>query len=194
MTISPDKQDITVTVTVREGQVFTVTAVRLEGDFLGREDQFRGLVSVVPGSPYRGDDVTSTVRRFTDLYATFGFAFARVELRPEIDRAAARVTVVFSAEPSRRVYVRRIDVAGNTRTRDEVVRREFRQFEASWYDGSRIKVSKDRLDRLGFFKEVIDRHAGSGRRARPGRPARHRGRKAHRQSVDRSRLLECRRR
>ncbi len=154
VTISPDKQDITVTVTVREGQVFTVTAVRLEGDFLGREDQFRSLVSVVPGSPYRGDDVTSTLRRFTDLYATFGFAFARVEPRPEIDRATARVTVVFAAEPSRRVYVRRIEVGGNTRTRDEVIRREFRQFEASWYDGSRIKVSKDRLDRLGFFKEV----------------------------------------
>ena len=107
-----------------------------------------------PGSPYRGDDVTTTVRRFSDLFATFGFAFARVEPRPEIDRATARVTVVFSAEPSRRVYVRRIEVAGNTRTRDEVIRREFRQFEASWYDGSRIKLSKDRLDRLGFFKEV----------------------------------------
>ncbi len=154
VTISPDKQDITVTVTIYEGQVFTVTAVHLEGDFLGREPEFRSLVSVTPGQPYRGDEVTNTVRRFNDLFATFGFAFARVEPRPEIDRATARVTVVFSADPSRRVYVRRIEVAGNTRTRDEVVRREFRQFEASWYDGSRIKVSKERLDRLGFFKEV----------------------------------------
>ena len=62
--------------------------------------------------------------------------------------------MVFAAEPQRRVYVRRIDVAGNTRTRDEVIRREFRQFEASWYDGSKIKLSKERLDRLGFFKET----------------------------------------
>jgi outer membrane protein insertion porin family len=154
VTISPDKQDITVTISIREGQVFTVTGVRLEGNFLGREDEFRSLVSVVPGRPYRGDDVVGTVRRFSDLFATFGFAFARVEPRPEIDRAAAQVKVVFVADPSRRVYVRRIEVAGNTRTRDEVVRREFRQFEASWYDGDKIKVSKDRLDRLGFFKEV----------------------------------------
>jgi len=152
--ISPDRQDITITVTIREGQVFTVTAVRLEGDFLGRDDEFRSLVSVVPGQPYRGDEVIASVRRFSELFATFGFAFARVEPRPEIDRATARVTIVFSADPSRRVYVRRIEVAGNTRTRDEVIRREFRQFEAAWYDGSKIRLSKDRLDRLNFFKEV----------------------------------------
>jgi outer membrane protein insertion porin family len=154
VTISPDKQDITVTITIREGQVFTVTGVRLEGNFLGRDDEFRSLVSVVPGQPYRGDDVASTVRRMADLFSVYGFAFARVEPRPEVDRNAAQVAVVFAADPQRRVYVRRIEVAGNTRTRDEVIRREFRQFESAWYDGSKIKLSKDRLDRLGYFKEV----------------------------------------
>ena len=154
VTISPDKQDISITITISEGEVFTVAGVRLEGNFLGREDEFRALVSVVPGRPYRGDDVANTVRRFADLFANYGFAFARVEPRPEIDREAARVVVVFSADPLRRVYVRRIDVAGNTRTRDEVIRREFRQFEASWYDGAKIKLSKERVDRLGFFKNV----------------------------------------
>ena len=128
VTISPDKQDISITITIREGQVFSVAGVRLEGNFLGRDDEFRALVSVVPGRPYRGDDVAGTVRRFVDLFANYGFAFARVEPRPEIDREAARVVVVFAADPLRRVYVRRIDVAGNTRTRDEVIRREFRQF------------------------------------------------------------------
>ena len=154
VTISPDKQDITVTITIREGQVYTVTGVRLEGNFLGREDEFRSLVSVVPGRPYRGDDVATTVRRFVDLFASYGFAFARVEPRPEIDRDAGRAFVVFVADPLRRVYVRRIDVAGNTRTRDEVIRREFRQLESSWYDGAKIKLSKERVDRLGFFKAV----------------------------------------
>ena len=154
VTISPDKQDISVTITIREGQVFTVTGVRLEGNFLGREDEFRSLVSVVPGRPYRGDDVATTTRRFADLFANYGFAFARVEPRPDIDRNTGQVLVVFVAEPQRRVYVRRIDVSGNTRTRDEVIRREFRQLEASWYDGAKIKVSKERVDRLGYFKEV----------------------------------------
>jgi len=154
VTISPDKQDISVTITIREGQIFTVTGVRLEGNFLGREDEFRSLVSVVPGRPYRGDDVATTTRRFADLFANYGFAFARVEPRPDIDRNTGQVLVVFVADPLRRVYVRRIDVSGNTRTRDEVIRREFRQLEASWYDGAKIKVSKERVDRLGFFKEV----------------------------------------
>ncbi len=154
VTISPDKQDISVTITIREGQVFTVTGVRLEGNFLGREDEFRALVGVIPGRPYRGDDVASTVRRFADLFATYGFAFARVEPRTEVDRGLGQVLVVFTADPLRRVYVRRIDVAGNTRTRDEVVRREFRQLESSWYDGAKIKLSKERVERLSFFKEV----------------------------------------
>jgi outer membrane protein insertion porin family len=154
VTISPDKQDISVTITIREGQVFTVTGVRLEGEFLGREDEFRALVSVVPGRPYRGDDVATTVRRMSELFAVYGFAFARVEPRPEVNRSEGQVLVVFAAEPQRRVYVRRIDVAGNTRTRDEVVRREFRQLEAAWYDGAKIRLSKERLDRLGYFKEV----------------------------------------
>ncbi len=154
VTISPDKQDITITISVREGQPYTVTAVRLDGDYLGKEDEFRAFVRLKPGEPYRGDAVTETARTFSDLFGRYGYAFARVEPRPEIDRATGQVVVVFAAEPQRRVYVRRIDVAGNTRTRDEVVRREFRQLEASWYDGNRIKLSRDRVERLGYFGEV----------------------------------------
>jgi outer membrane protein insertion porin family len=154
VTISPDKQDISITITIREGQVYTVTAVRLEGEFLGRDDEFRALVTVVPGQPYRGDAVAATVRRFADLFAVYGYAFARVEPRTEIDRENARVVVTFVADPQRRVYVRRIEVAGNTRTRDEVIRREFRQLESAWYDGAKVKLSRDRVDRLGYFKSV----------------------------------------
>ncbi len=154
VTISPDKQDITITISIREGQPYTVTAVRLEGDYLGKEDEFKARVLVRPGTPYNGEAVSETGKRFTDLFGLYGYAFARVEPRPEIDRANGQVVVVLAAEPQRRVYVRRIEVAGNTRTRDEVVRREFRQLESSWYDGSRIKLSRDRVDRLGYFKDV----------------------------------------
>jgi len=154
VTISPDKQDISVTISVREGQPYTVTAIRLEGDYLGKEDEFKILVGLKPGQPYSGDAVADTGRRFTDLYGRYGYAFARVEPRPEIDRATGQVAVVFTGNPQRRVYVRRIEVQGNTRTRDEVVRREFRQLESSWYDGSRITLSRDRVNRLGYFSEV----------------------------------------
>jgi outer membrane protein insertion porin family len=154
VTISPDKQQISIAISIREGQPYTVTGVRLEGQFLGKEDEFRSLVRVRPGQAYRGEDVTNTSRAFSDLFGRFGYAFARVEARPEVDRATGQVVVVLVAEPQRRVYVRRIDVAGNTRTRDEVIRREFRQLESSWYDGLKIKLSRDRVERLGYFKEV----------------------------------------
>jgi outer membrane protein insertion porin family len=154
VTISPDKQEISITISVREGQPYTVTAVRLEGQYLGREEDFRRLVLVRPGDPYRSADVAATGKLFGDLFGQFGYAFARTEARPEIDRAAGQVVVVLNADPQRRVYVRRVNVAGNDRTRDEVIRREFRQFESAWYDGNRIKLSRDRVDRLGYFKEV----------------------------------------
>ena len=154
VTISPDKQTISIAISIKEGQPYTVTSVRLEGDYLGKDEEFRSLVLLRPGQPYRGDAVTETNKRFQDLFGLYGYAFARIEPRPEIDRATGQVAVVFSAEPQRRVYVRRIDVAGNTRTRDEVIRREFRQLESAWYDGGLIKLSKERLERLGYFKDI----------------------------------------
>ncbi|MBN9409087.1 MAG: outer membrane protein assembly factor BamA [Burkholderiales bacterium] len=152
--LSPDKQSISITVNVTEGQRYVVSGVKLEGNFLGRDDEFKSLVSIKPGQAYNADDVSETVKAFNDYFGNFGFAFARVEARPEIDRANNRVAFVIQAEPSRRVYVRRINVIGNNRTRDEVIRREFRQFEASWYDAEKIKISRDRVDRLGYFTNL----------------------------------------
>lgn len=154
VTISPDKQTISISISIKEGQPYTVTSVRLEGDYLGKEKEFQSYILLRPGQPYRGDAVTETAKRFQDLFGLYGYAFARIEPRPEINRGAAQVAVVFAAEPQRRVYVRRIEVAGNTRSRDEVVRREFRQLEGAWYDGGLIKLSKERVDRLGYFKDV----------------------------------------
>lgn len=152
--ISPDKQDITITINVNEGQKYVVSGVKLEGNYLDRDDEFKSLVTIRPGEPYNADTVAETTKAFTDHFANFGFAFARVEAVPEIDRENNRVALVLRAEPQRRAYVRRINVSGNNRTRDEVIRREFRQYEASWYDGDKIKLSRDRVDRLGYFTEV----------------------------------------
>jgi outer membrane protein insertion porin family len=154
VTVSPDKQQISIAISIREGQPYVVTAVRLEGALLGKDEEFRSLVRIRPGQPYRGEDVVNTTRAFSDLFGRLGYAFARVEARPEIDRATGQVVVVLASDPQRRVYVRRIDVAGNTRTRDEVIRREFRQLESSWYDGRKIQLSKERVERLGYFKDV----------------------------------------
>jgi outer membrane protein insertion porin family len=152
--ISPDRQDLAVTVNVTEGEKFVVSSVKLNGNFLGREDEFKSLVTIRPGEPYNGEQVTQTIKAFTDYFGSFGFAFGRVQAEPEIDRTNNRVALTITGDPGRRVYVRRISVGGNNRTRDEVIRREFRQYEASWYDGDKIKLSRDRVDRLGFFTEV----------------------------------------
>ncbi len=152
--ILPNKTDIAITINITEGERFVVSGVKLEGNFLGKDEEFKSLVTIRPGQAYNADDVTVTTKAFTDYFGNFGYAFARIEARPELDRASNRVALVLQADPSRRAYVRRINVAGNSRTRDLVVRREFRQLEASWYDGDKIKLSRDRVDRLGYFKEV----------------------------------------
>ena len=152
--ILPNKTDIGIAINITEGERFIVSGVKLEGNFLGKEDEFKSLVTIRPGQAYNADEVAKTTKAFTDYFGNFGFAFARVEARPEIDRVNNRVALVLQSDPSRRAYVRKINVAGNNRTRDVVVRREFRQFEASWYDGDKIRLSRDRVDRLGYFKEV----------------------------------------
>jgi outer membrane protein insertion porin family len=152
--ISPDKDDMSITINISEGQRYAVSKVELQGDFLGKEAEFKSLVTLKAGEAYNVEDVNTTVKAFTDYFGAFGYAFAQVDAVPEIDRVNNRVAFVLRAQPSRRVYVRRINVEGNNRTRDEVIRREFRQFEAAWYDSDRIRLSRDRVDRLGFFTEV----------------------------------------
>ncbi|MCI4441521.1 outer membrane protein assembly factor BamA [Tibeticola sp.] len=152
--ISPDKQEVSIIINITEGEPYIVSEVDLAGNYLNREDEFKQLITVKAGQPYNANDVAETTKAFTDRFGDFGFAFARVEARPEIDRARRVVRLVFAADPSRRVYVRRININGNDRTRDEVIRREFRQYEAAWYDGRKIRLSRDRVDRLGYFTEV----------------------------------------
>lgn len=152
--ISPDKQDMSVTINISEGNRFVVSSVALEGEYLGKEQEFKSLVSIRAGEAYNAEEVARTVKAFTDYFGAFGYAFAQVEAVPLIDRSNNRVAFALRAQPSRRVYVRRINVEGNNRTRDEIIRREFRQFESAWYDSDRIRLSRDRIDRLGFFTEV----------------------------------------
>jgi outer membrane protein insertion porin family len=152
--ISPNKEDISITVNITEGERFVVSGVKLQGNYLGKENDFKTFVKIEAGQPYNAEQVTQTTKAFTDYFGKFGFAFARVEARPELDRETNQVNLVLMADPSRRAYVRKINVTGNSRTRDEVIRREFRQFESAWYDGDRIKLSRDRIDRLGYFRDV----------------------------------------
>ncbi len=152
--ISPDKQSIAITINITEGARFAVSGVKLEGNFLGKEEEFKTFVKIVPGQAYNSERVAETTKAFSDYFGNFGYAFAQVQARPDINRANNTVAITIVADPSRRAYVRKINIAGNNRSRDEVIRREMRQFESSWYDGEKIKLSRDRVDRLGYFKNV----------------------------------------
>ena len=156
--IAPTKDAVSITINVTEGERYTVSGVELSGDYLGRKDAFAAKVTIRPGEPYNVDAVTETAQNFREYFGDFGYAFARIETDPVIARDTKTVRMVLKANPQQRVYVRRIEVGGNQTTRDEVIRREFRQMEAAWYDGQLIRESRNRVDRLGFFKAVAIEH------------------------------------
>lgn len=154
VSITPDKKDIYITINISEGEKYTVSGVKLEGEMLGREAELKPLVLLQEGDVYSGEKLAESVKRISERLGNFGYAFANVNANPDINREKKEVAFTVLIDPGKRVYVRRMSVAGNTKTRDEVIRREFRQFEDSWYDGEKIKLSRDRVDRLGYFKEV----------------------------------------
>lgn len=154
VSISPDKQDVFITVNVTEGERYKVASVKLAGDFTIPEGELKKLVTVRPGDVFSRERLNASTKAISDRLGTEGYAFANVNAAPEINREKRLVDFTIFIDPGKRVYVRRVNVTGNTKTRDEVVRREIRQMESGWYDAAKVTASKERVDRLGFFSEV----------------------------------------
>jgi outer membrane protein insertion porin family len=154
VSITPDKKDIFVTINISEGERYTVSDIKIAGEALVTEEELRKLVFLKTGEIYSGAKLTASTKAIQDRLGALGYAFANANAQPELDRASHLVAFTIFVDPGRRVYVRRINVTGNTKTRDEVVRREMRQAEGGWYDVDAIRLSKERLERLAYFKEV----------------------------------------
>jgi outer membrane protein insertion porin family len=154
VSISADKQDIYITVNVTEGEKYTISSVKLAGNLLLPEAELLKLVKIKPGDVFSREAMTETTKAISERLGNDGYAFANVNAAPELNKEKRQVAFTLMIDPGRRVYVRRINIEGNTRTRDEVIRREVRQMESAWYNGERIKKSRDRIDRLGYFDEV----------------------------------------
>lgn len=154
VSISPDKKDMYLTLTVHEGEPYTVSSVNLAGNLLDRGPELQKLVTVKAGQRFSAEKLQATTKAIVDKLGEYGYAFATVNAQPQIDQVHHKVALTLQVDPSRRVYVRHINVTGNTRTRDEVIRREMRQLESSWFDSSRLALSKDRVNRLGYFTDV----------------------------------------
>jgi outer membrane protein insertion porin family len=154
VSITPDKKDVYITVGISEGDKFTVSDLRLAGELLVPEAELRKLIKIKPGDIFSREVLTETTKAISDRLGNEGYAFANVNAAPEIDRSKRQVAFTFFVDPGRRVYVRRVLIQGNTKTRDEVIRREMRQLEGGWYSTERISESRARLDRLGYFNDI----------------------------------------
>ncbi|MDO9189511.1 MAG: outer membrane protein assembly factor BamA, partial [Sulfurimicrobium sp.] len=154
VSISPDKNDIYITINVYEGTKYTISDVKLAGELLAPEEDLNKLIKVKAGDVFSREKLTESSKAISDRLGNDGYAFANVNAVPEINKEKGTAAFTFFLDPGRRVYVRRINMAGNTKTRDEVLRREMRQIEGGWYAADKITRSRERLQRLGYFSDV----------------------------------------
>ena len=154
VSITPDKKDIYVTIVVTEGEVFTISDIKLAGELVRPKEDFFPLIRIKRKETFSRKKTTSSSERISEMLSDHGYAFANVNSIPDIDREKREVALTFFVDPGKRVYVRRIQTSGNSNTRDEVLRREMRQLEAAWFSGVQVKRSRERLQRLGYFNDV----------------------------------------
>lgn len=154
VSITPDYEHIYITINISEGDRYTVKDVKMAGDSLVSQDELRELVSIQPGDTFSRKQITESTTRISDRLGNEGFAFANVNAVPELDEENRQVSLAFFVDPGKRVYVRRVNVSGNIKTKDEVLRRELRQMEGGWISTERVKRSRMRLERQSYLESV----------------------------------------
>ena len=154
VSITPDKKGVYLTISIREGKKFTVKNISLAGDTLGKDAELIQLVVLKPGDTFSSARLTESTKAIAEILGSYGYAFATINPQPDIRRELAEVDLTLVIDPGRRIYVRQVNISGNAKTRDIVIRREMRQFESSWFDSDKVDLSKKRLGRLGYFTET----------------------------------------
>lgn len=154
VSITPDKRDIYITVNITEGEKYTISEVKLAGETLVPEEELRKLIQIQAGDTFNRGKVTETSKAISDRLSNDGYAFANVNPVPELNKEQHTAAFTFFVDPGKRVYIRRINIVGNTRTRDEVIRRELRQMESAWYNSAKINRSKERIRRTDYFSDI----------------------------------------
>ncbi|MBI3903440.1 MAG: outer membrane protein assembly factor BamA [Nitrosomonadales bacterium] len=155
VSITPDKKDIYITINLTEGPKYSVSEVKFAGpENILPHEEMRKLVSIKPGDSFSRKELTASTTKIGDRLGDDGYAFANINAVPELDKDKHLASFTFMVDPGHRVYVRRVNLSGNIKTGDAVIRRELRQMEDAWFSASKIKKSKQRVDRLDFFSEV----------------------------------------
>lgn len=154
VSVSPDKESVYVTLNVTEGEKYTISGVRFVGDLIGQDEFIRQIMPLKQGQLYNGALVTYTEESIAKLLARFGYANSKVRTIPDINDDTKEVELTISVDPGKRVYVRRINMSGNSSTKDEVLRRELRQMEGAWLSNDALELSKQRIQRLPYIASV----------------------------------------
>jgi len=154
VSISPNKKDIYITANIIEGEQYSIDRIQVTGDLVVPEETIRRLIITKEKDIFSRKKMEQSVDNITALLANIGYAFANVNPIPQIDRENRLVTINYFVDPGKRVYVRQITFVGNSGTKDEVLRREMRQFEGAWFSQAAIDRSKVRLQRLTYFESV----------------------------------------
>ena len=154
VSITPDKKDIYLTINIFEGEKYTVSTVKMAGELPVSEQELAKLVTLKPGDSFSREQLNASIKQIGDRLGNDGFAFANVNAAPEIDKEKKQVAFTFMIDPGRKVYINRINIAGNTKTQDDVIRREMRQMEGAWYATDKINRSRERVEKLSYFKDV----------------------------------------
>ena len=154
VSVSPNKESVYITINIDEGDVYRISEIELAGELIIPEKQVRGLVLLREDAVFSQILMTTTSEYISKRLGNEGYTFAEVDGFPEVDEETKTAKVTFLVKPGMRAYVRRIDFRGNTKTADEVLRREMRQMESASANNALIELSKVRLERIGFFKEV----------------------------------------
>jgi outer membrane protein insertion porin family len=154
VSITPDKKDIYITINMTEGEKYTVTEVKLAGETIIADAELQKLIVVNTGDTFSREKITQSSKAISDRLSNEGYAFSNVNPVPDVNKELHTASFTFFIDPGKRVYVRRVNIVGNTRTRDEVIRREVRQLESSWYASNKINRSKERLVRTQYFSDV----------------------------------------
>ena len=154
VSITDDKKEMFVTINISEGQQYRIKEVRLAGNLIVKEEELFDLVVIRKDAIFSRKKVTQSSEYLTSRLGNEGYAFANINAVPKIDREERSVALTFFVDPGRRAYVRRINIVGNSKTRDEVVRRELRQQEAAYISTIDVENSRALIQRLGYFEDV----------------------------------------
>jgi outer membrane protein insertion porin family len=154
VTISPDKDDMFITVSVSEGAVYKLSEVKLAGNTKVPADQLKAFILVKPGETFSQKMIAASQELIQNRLGAEGYAFAKVDPVPKLDEATKEVSLTFLVDPGKRVYVRHINFGGINRTNDVVLRREMRQLEGAWVSNLALERSKQRIQQLPYIEKV----------------------------------------